>query len=60
VRKNVQRDHSADSILGNIEKGVTTRSRVANFYEYYSFVSSFEHFKVEDVLRDSDWMVKKN
>jgi hypothetical protein len=43
---NVQRDHPIDNILGDIEKGVTTRSRVANFCEHYSFVSSFEPFKV--------------
>jgi hypothetical protein len=40
-----------------ISKGVTTRSRVANFYKYYSFVSSLEPFKVEDALHDPDWMV---
>jgi hypothetical protein len=54
---NVQRDHSIDNILGDIEKGVTTRSRVANFCEHYSFVSSFEPFKVEGTLRDPDWVV---
>jgi hypothetical protein len=54
---NVQRDHSDDNILGDIEKGVTSRSRVANFCEHYSFVSSFEPFKLEDVLLDSDWVV---
>jgi hypothetical protein len=37
--------------------GVTTRLRVANFCEYYSFVSSFEPFKVEDALHDPDWLV---
>jgi TATA-binding protein-associated factor Taf7 len=57
VRHNVQRDHPVNNILGDIEKGVTTRSRVANFCEYYSFVSSFESFKVEDPLRDPDWVV---
>jgi hypothetical protein len=46
VRQNVQRDHPVDNILGDIKKGVTTRSRVTNFCEYYSFVSSFESFKV--------------
>jgi hypothetical protein len=43
-----------DTILGNIKKGVTTRSHVTNFYEHYSFVSSFEPFKVENALRDPD------
>jgi hypothetical protein len=27
------------------------------FYEHYSFVSSLESFKVEDALRDPDWVV---
>jgi hypothetical protein len=39
VHQNVQIDHPVDNILGDIEKGITTRSRVANFYEHYSFVS---------------------
>jgi hypothetical protein len=47
VRQTVQRDHPFNNILGDIKKGVTTRSRVANICEYYSFVSSFKHFKVE-------------
>jgi hypothetical protein len=46
-----------NNILGDIEKGVTTRSRVTNFCEHYSFVSSFEPFKIEDALLDPDWMV---
>jgi hypothetical protein len=31
VRHNIQRDHPINNILGDIEKGVTTRSRVTNF-----------------------------
>jgi hypothetical protein len=46
-----------DNILGDIKKGLTTRSRVANFYQHYSFVSSMEPFKVEDALCDLDWVV---
>jgi hypothetical protein len=57
VHQNVQRDHLIDNILGAIEKGVTTRSRFVNFCEHYSFVSSFEPFKVEDALHDPDWVV---
>jgi hypothetical protein len=33
----IQRDHPVNSILGDIHKGVTTRSRVAHFCERYSF-----------------------
>jgi hypothetical protein len=53
----IQRDHLVDYILDDTKKGVTTRSRIANFCEYYPFVSSFEPFKIEDALRDLDWVV---
>ena len=46
-----------DTILGDIHKGVTTRSRVAHFCEHYSFVSSIEPHKVEEALQDSDWVM---
>jgi hypothetical protein len=39
VWHNVQRDHPVNSILGHIKKGVTTRSRIANYFEHYLFVS---------------------
>jgi hypothetical protein len=54
VHQVIQRDHPVNSILGDIHKGVTTRSRVAHFFEHYSFVSSIEPYRVEDALRDSD------
>jgi hypothetical protein len=57
VHQTIQSDHPVDNILGDIKKGVTTRSRVANFYQHYSFISSMEPFKVEDALRDLDWVV---
>src|SRR6187455_409628 len=40
VHQAIQRDHPVNTILGDIHKGVTTRSRVAHFCEHYSFVSS--------------------
>jgi hypothetical protein len=46
-----------NTILGDIHKGVTTRSHVAHFCEHYSFVSSIEPYRVEDALRDSDWVL---
>jgi hypothetical protein len=57
VHQAIQRDHPVNSILSDIHKGVTTRSRVAHFCEHYSFVSSIEPYRVEDALRDSDWML---
>jgi hypothetical protein len=50
VRASIQRHHPVDQILGDISKGVTTHSRLANFCEHYSFVSSIEPFRVEKAL----------
>jgi hypothetical protein len=44
VHQAIQRDHPINSMLGDIHKGVTTRSRVALFCEHYSFVSSIEPY----------------
>jgi hypothetical protein len=54
VRAMIQRNHPVDQILGDISKGVTTRSRLVNFCEHYSFVSSIEPFRVEEALLDPD------
>jgi hypothetical protein len=52
VHQAIQRDHPVNTILDDIQKGVTTRSRVAHFYEHYSFVSSIEPHRVEEALQD--------
>jgi hypothetical protein len=57
VHQAIQRDHPVNSILGDIYKEVTTRSRVAHFCEHYSFVSSIEPYRMEDALRDLDWVL---
>jgi hypothetical protein len=57
VHQTIQKDHPVDNILGDIKKGVTTRSHIANFYQHYSFVSYIEPFKIEDALHDPDWVV---
>jgi hypothetical protein len=57
VHQAIQRDHPVNSILGDIHKGVTTRSRVAHFCEHYSFVSSIEPYRIEDALRVLDWVL---
>jgi hypothetical protein len=57
VRATIQRNHPVDQILGDISKGVTTRSRLANFCEHYSFVSSIEPFRVEKGLQNPDWVL---
>jgi hypothetical protein len=57
VHQAIQIDHLVNSILGDIHKGVTTRSRVTHFCEYYSFVSSIEPYRIEDALIDPDGVV---
>jgi hypothetical protein len=57
VHQTIQRDHPVNTILGDIHKGVTTRSRVAHFCEHYSFVSSIEPHRVEEALQDSNWVL---
>jgi hypothetical protein len=46
-----------DQILGVINKGVTSCSRIANFCEHYSFVSSIEPFTIEEALQDPNWVL---
>jgi hypothetical protein len=57
IHQAIQRDHPVNTILGDIHKGVTTRSRVAHFYKHHSFVFSIEPYRAEDALRDSDWVL---
>jgi hypothetical protein len=57
VHQMVQRDHPVDNILGSIQRGVTTRSRLTNFCVFYSFVSSLEPLSVEQDLEDLTWII---
>jgi hypothetical protein len=57
VWSTIQSNHLVDQILGDISKGITTHSRLENFCEHYSFVSSIEPFRVEDALQDPDRML---
>jgi len=50
----IARDHPLDQVIGGIQSGVQTRSRLASFCEHYSFVSFEEPKKIEDALKDSD------
>jgi hypothetical protein len=62
VRTTIQKNHPVDQILGDISKGVTIHSRLANFCEHYSFVSSIEPFRVEEALQNSAgcWPCRKS
>ena len=52
---NVARDHPLDTIIGDISRGVQTRSILASFCEHFSFVSSIEPKKIDEALKDVDW-----
>ena len=51
---NIARDHPLDTIIGDISRGVQTRSRLASFCEHFSFVSSIEPKKIDEALNDVD------
>ena len=53
---NIARDHPLDHIIGDIQRGVQTRSRLASFCEHLSFVSHIEPKKIDEALRDVDWV----
>jgi len=53
----IQRYHPTDNIRGSLRKGVLTRSHLASFCQYFSFVSSIEPDKIEKVLADEDWVL---
>ena len=44
---NVARDHPLDTIIGDISRGVQTRSKLASFCEHFSFVSFIEPKKID-------------
>ena len=50
----IARDHPLDTIIGDISRGVQTRSRLTLFYEHFSFVSSIKPKKIDEVLKDVD------
>ena len=53
---NVARDHPLDTIIGDISRGVQTRSRLASFCEHFSFMSSIEPKKRDEALKNVDWI----
>nr|ABA97851.1 retrotransposon protein, putative, Ty1-copia subclass [Oryza sativa Japonica Group] len=52
----LSKDRPIDQVLGDITKGVQTRSRVASICKHYSFVSCLEPKHVDEALCDPDWM----
>jgi hypothetical protein len=57
VHHQVTKDHPVDQIMGDISKGVQTRSCVASFCQHYSFVSFHEPKHVDEALDDPNWVI---
>ena len=53
---NIARDHTLDTIIGDISRGVQTRSILALFCEHFSFVSSIESKKIDEILKNVVWV----
>jgi hypothetical protein len=53
---NIARDHPLNSIIGDISRGVQTRSKLTSFCGHSSFVSFQEPKKIEEALKDVDWV----
>jgi hypothetical protein len=45
-----------DTIIGDISRGVQIRSRLALFCEHFSFVSSIKPKKIDEVLKNVNWV----
>jgi hypothetical protein len=53
---NIARDHLLDTIIEDISRGVQTRFRLTSFCEHFLFMSFIEPNKIEEALRDVDWV----
>ena len=51
------KDHPIDNILGDISKGVTTRSKISNFCYHFTFVSQIEPKNPKEALFDEHWFL---
>jgi hypothetical protein len=47
----IAKDHHIDQIVGDINKGIQTRSCRASFCEYYSFVSYGEPTRIKELIQ---------
>jgi hypothetical protein len=56
IHHSIIKDHPPNQIVGDISKGVQTRSCIASFCEHFSFVSCIEPNRVDESLLDVDWV----
>jgi len=41
-----------DNIIGQIDRGLSTRNSISNYYKYMAFVSQIEPKSIGDALKD--------
>jgi len=47
---------SLDNVIGQVQRGVSSRSSLNQFYEHMTFISQVEPKTVVDALKDSNWI----
>ena len=52
----VPKNLSLDNIIGQVQKGVTTRRSINHFCEHMTFVSQVEPKSMSEALEDSNWI----
>jgi len=52
----VTKNLSLDNVIGQVQKGVSTRRSLNHFIEHTTFVSQVEPKTVADALEDSNWI----
>ena len=52
----VPRNLSLDNVIGQVQKGVSAKSTLNQFYEHMTFVSQTEPKTVVDALEDNSWI----
>ena len=45
-----------ENIIGQIQKGVSTRRNVSNYYKHMAFVSQIEPKSIGEALKDENWV----
>jgi len=53
----VPRNLSLDNVIGQVHKGVSTRSTPNQFCDHMTFVSQTEPTTVADALKDNNWII---
>jgi len=49
--------HPKDLIIGDVSKGVTTRSKLHDLCDHYAFISHFEPKNILEIEGDSYWLL---